>query len=41
MKYWIVLGCLLSALVQANPAIDMEGYLSVSREAARSSRSFT
>jgi rhodanese-like protein len=34
MKYWLVLGCIFSAVAQANPAIDMEGYLRVSREAA-------
>jgi len=34
VKHWLVLGCLISALARANPAIDMEGYLSVSREAA-------
>lgn len=35
MKYWITAACLASAAVQANPAIDMEGYLAVSREAAQ------
>jgi hypothetical protein len=35
MKYWIAAACLTSAAVQANPAIDMEGYLAVSREAAQ------
>ena len=34
MKYWTVLGCVISAAAQANPAIDMDGYLRVSREAA-------
>jgi hypothetical protein len=34
MKSWLVLGCIISAGAQANPAIDMEGYLRVSREAA-------
>jgi hypothetical protein len=34
MKYWIILGCFTSALADANPAIDMDGYLRVSREAA-------
>jgi hypothetical protein len=34
MKYWFVLGCITGAAAQANPAIDMEGYLRVSREAA-------
>ncbi len=34
MKHWLVaLGCFAS-FAQANPAIDMEGYLRVSREAA-------
>jgi hypothetical protein len=35
MRYWIALACLASSLAQANPAIDMDGYLSVSREAAQ------
>jgi len=34
MKSWMALGCLVSCLAYANPAIDMEGYLRVSREAA-------
>src|SRR5688500_16175693 len=34
MKYWIVLGGIVSALAQANAAIDMDGYLRASREAA-------
>jgi hypothetical protein len=34
MKYWIAAVCLASAAARANPAIDMEGYLAVSREAA-------
>jgi phage shock protein E len=34
MKYWLVLACIISAAAQANPAIDMDGYLRVSREAA-------
>ena len=34
MKFWLVLGCIISAAAQANPAIDMDGYLRVSREAA-------
>ena len=35
MKYWIALACLASCLAHANPAIDMDGYLRVSREAAQ------
>jgi hypothetical protein len=35
MKQWLVLGCVVSCLAHANPAIDMDGYLSVSREAAQ------
>lgn len=35
MKYWIVLGCFASFPAHANPAIDMDGYLRVSREAAQ------
>jgi phage shock protein E len=34
MKSCLVLGCIISAAAQANPAIDMDGYLRVSREAA-------
>lgn len=34
MKYWIAAACLASTTAQANPAIDMDGYLAVSREAA-------
>ena len=34
MKYWLAVACLASSLVHANPAIDMDGYLRVSREAA-------
>jgi phage shock protein E len=34
MKHWIALGCIVTGVAYANPAIDMEGYLSVSREAA-------
>ena len=33
MKYWLVLA-LLTGIAHANPAIDMPGYLQVSREAA-------
>jgi len=33
MKYWLALA-LFSGIAQANPAIDMKGYLEVSREAA-------
>jgi phage shock protein E len=33
MKYWIALVCCVGT-AQANPAIDMPGYLQVSREAA-------
>ena len=33
MKHWIVL-LAFSGIAQANPAIDMPGYLQVSREAA-------
>jgi phage shock protein E len=42
MRYWIALVCVTSA-VHANPAIDMKGYLEVSREAAahRQSRRVT
>ena len=35
MKRLIALGCLASCLAHANPAIDMDGYLRVSREAAQ------
>ena len=35
MKYGIVLGCIVAAAAQANPAIDMGNYLRVSREAAQ------
>jgi rhodanese-like protein len=35
MKRWLVLGCVVSSLAHANPAIDMDGYLRVSREAAQ------
>ena len=34
MKVLIAAGCFASCLAHANPAIDMEGYLRVSREAA-------
>jgi len=34
MKYWLLLGCCITSLGNANPAIDMPGYLQVSREAA-------
>ena len=34
MKGMIAAGCFVSCLAHANPAIDMEGYLRVSREAA-------
>jgi len=34
MKYGVVAGCFVACLAHANPAIDMEGYLRVSREAA-------
>lgn len=34
MKSCLVLGCIISAAAQANPAIDMDGYLRASREAA-------
>jgi phage shock protein E len=33
MKYWLTLA-LLTGIAHANPAIDMKGYLEVSREAA-------
>ena len=33
MRYWIALA-LVTGIAQANPAIDMKGYLEVSREAA-------
>ena len=33
MRYWIVLA-LVTGIAHANPAIDMKGYLEVSREAA-------
>ena len=33
MRYWIALA-LVAGIAQANPAIDMKGYLEVSREAA-------
>ena len=35
MKYWIALACFASCLAHANPAIDMDGYLRISREAAQ------
>jgi hypothetical protein len=35
MKYWLALGCVVTGLANANPAIDMDGYLRVSREAAQ------
>jgi len=35
MKYWISLVCLASCVAHANPAIDMDGYLRISREAAQ------
>ena len=34
MKYWLALACFASGLADANPAIDMDGYLRVSHEAA-------
>ena len=34
MKYGLATACLASSLVYANPAIDMDGYLRVAREAA-------
>jgi hypothetical protein len=34
MRYWIALACFASGLAHANPAIDMDGYLRASREAA-------
>jgi len=35
MKYWIALACFATCLAHANPAIDMDGYLRISREAAQ------
>src|ERR671922_1349432 len=35
MRCWLALSCFASCLAQANPAIDMEGYLRVAREAAQ------
>jgi len=35
MKYWIALACFATSLAHANPAIDMDGYLRISREAAQ------
>jgi hypothetical protein len=35
MKYWMALCCFASCLAHANPAIDMDGYLRISREAAQ------
>jgi len=35
MRYWIALACFASGLAHANPAIDMDGYLRISREAAQ------
>jgi len=35
MKYALALACSVSCLAHANPAIDMDGYLRVSREAAQ------
>ena len=35
MKYPLALACLVSCVAQANPAIDMDGYLRVSSEAAQ------
>ena len=35
MKYRIALACFASCLAHANPAIDMDGYLRISREAAQ------
>ena len=35
MRYLISAACFASCLAHANPAIDMEGYLRVSREAAQ------
>jgi hypothetical protein len=35
MKHWIALGCVVTCVAHANSAIDMEGYLQVSREAAQ------
>lgn len=35
MRYWIALVCSASGTAFANPAIDMEGYLRVAREAAQ------
>lgn len=34
MKHWLALSWLLPILAEANPAIDMGGYLQVAREAA-------
>jgi hypothetical protein len=34
MKYLLALACCAGSVAQANPAIDMKGYLEVSREAA-------
>jgi len=35
MKCWIALACFATCLAHANPAIDMDGYLRISREAAQ------
>jgi rhodanese-like protein len=35
MRYLMAVGCLASGLAHANPAIDVDGYLRVSREAAQ------
>jgi len=35
MKHWIALACFATCLAHANPAIDMDGYLRISREAAQ------
>jgi len=35
MRYWLALACFAAWGVQANPAIDMDGYLRISREAAQ------
>jgi hypothetical protein len=35
MRSWLTLACFASCVAHANPAIDMEGYLRISREAAQ------
>jgi hypothetical protein len=34
MKYWLLLGCCITSVGNANPAIDMPAYLEVARQAA-------